>query len=123
MLFDKYMKKFGVETTFVSPVRTEEWSAALRPATRLFFLETPSNPVCEVADIAAIAAIAHDHEILLAVDNCFCTPALQRPLNLGADLVIHSATKYLAFGARPSRSGRVSIASSLPKPNGSMPSI
>ena len=95
VLFDKYMKKFGVETTFVSPVRTEEWSAALRPATRLFFLETPSNPVCEVADIAAIAAIAHDHEILLAVDNCFCTPALQRPLNLGADLVIHSATKYL----------------------------
>ncbi|RZU48186.1 O-succinylhomoserine sulfhydrylase [Fluviicoccus keumensis] len=95
VLFDKYMKKFGVDTTFVSLTDLGEWEAALRPTTRLFFLETPSNPVCEVADVAALAELAHRHDILLAVDNCFCTPALQQPLKLGADLIIHSATKYL----------------------------
>ncbi|MDO8329421.1 MAG: O-succinylhomoserine sulfhydrylase [Fluviicoccus sp.] len=95
VLFDKYMQKFGVSTTFVSLTDRSEWAAAVRPATRLFFLETPSNPVCEVADIAGLAKLAHEHDILLAVDNCFCTPALQQPLKLGADLVIHSATKYL----------------------------
>ncbi|HEX5360397.1 MAG TPA: O-succinylhomoserine sulfhydrylase [Fluviicoccus sp.] len=95
VLFDKYMKKFGVDTTFVSLTERSDWEAALRPTTRLFFLETPSNPVCEVADIAALAELAHRHDVLLAVDNCFCTPALQQPLKLGADLVIHSATKYL----------------------------
>ena len=95
VLFDKYMQKFGVSTTFVSLTDRSEWAAAVRPTTRLFFLETPSNPVCEVADIAGLAALAHQHDILLAVDNCFCTPALQQPLKLGADLVIHSATKYL----------------------------
>ena len=72
-----------------------EWEAALRPSTRLLFLETPSNPLTEVSDIAALSALARRAGALLAVDNCFCTPALQRPLELGADIVIHSATKYL----------------------------
>ncbi|HXZ53436.1 MAG TPA: aminotransferase class V-fold PLP-dependent enzyme, partial [Burkholderiales bacterium] len=77
------------------PTDVGEWERALRPTTRLLFLETPSNPLTEVSDITAIAAIAHRAGALLAVDNCFCTPALQRPLALGADLVVHSATKYL----------------------------
>jgi len=95
VLFDKYMKKFGVSTTFVSLTDSSEWQAAIQPATKLFFLETPSNPLCEVADIAALAELAHAHGALLVVDNCFCTPALQKPLALGADIVIHAATKYL----------------------------
>lgn len=95
VLFDKYLKKFGVSTTFVALTDAAAWEAAITPQTRLFFLETPSNPLCEVADIAALAELAHRHGILLAVDNCFCTPALQKPLALGADIVIHSATKYL----------------------------
>ncbi len=95
VLFEKYLKKFGVETSFVELTTAAAWQAAITPATKLFFLETPSNPLSEVADIAALAALAHAHGILLAVDNCFCTPALQQPLALGADIVIHSATKYL----------------------------
>lgn len=95
VLFEKYLKKFGVLTTFVSLTDLAEWQAAIQPTTKLFFLETPSNPICEVADIPALAELAHQHGILLAVDNCFCTPALQKPLALGADLIIHSATKYL----------------------------
>ncbi len=95
VLFEKYLKKLGVTTTFVSLTDLEEWRTAIQPSTKLFFLETPSNPICEVADIAALANLAHQHGILLAVDNCFCTPALQKPLALGADLIIHSATKYL----------------------------
>ena len=87
--------KFGVETTFVSQTDPAEWRAALRPTTKLLFAETPSNPLTEVCDIAALAAIAHGAGALLAVDNCFCTPALQKPAALGADLVIHSGTKYL----------------------------
>ena len=94
-LFAKILPKFGVETTFVSPTDYQGWEAAIRPETRLLFLETPSNPLTEVADIARLAGLAHDHDALLVVDNCFCTPALQRPLDLGADLIIHSATKYL----------------------------
>ncbi len=94
-LFGNILKRFGVETTFVSPIDTAEWEAACKPNTRLFFAETPSNPLTEVCDIAALADIAHRHGALLAVDNCFCTPILQRPLELGADIVIHSATKYL----------------------------
>ena len=94
-LFGGILKKFGVETTFVSATDVSEWSAAVRPQTKLFFLETPSNPLTEVSDIAAIAAVAKKSGALLAVDNCFCTPILQRPLELGADIVIHSATKYL----------------------------
>lgn len=87
--------RFGVATSFVSQTDVGEWRAALRPATRLLFAETPTNPLTEVCDIAALAAIAHDAGALLAVDNCFATPVLQRPLALGADLVIHSGTKFL----------------------------
>ena len=94
-LFSGYLGRFGVETSFVSPTRVEEWQRACRPSTRLFFLETPSNPLTEVSDIPALASIAKQAGALLAVDNVFCTPALQRPLELGADLVIHSATKHL----------------------------
>ena len=95
ILFNRYMAKFGVETTFVSLTNMEDWEQAIRPETKLFFLETPSNPLTEVADIRELSELAHKHDILLAVDNCFCTPVLQQPLKLGADLVIHSATKYL----------------------------
>jgi len=93
--FNNYFKKFGVETSYVSATDVAEWQAAVRPNTKLFFLETPSNPLTEISDIAAIAAVAKGCGALLAVDNCFCTPILQRPLELGADIVIHSATKYI----------------------------
>jgi O-succinylhomoserine sulfhydrylase len=94
-LFTTVLGKFGIETTFVAGADTAAWARAVRPTTRLLFLETPSNPLSEVSDIAALAAVARRAQAVLAVDNCFCTPALQRPLALGADLVIHSATKYL----------------------------
>jgi O-succinylhomoserine sulfhydrylase len=94
-LYSGILARFGVETTFVSPTDPAAWQRALKPNTRLLFLETPSNPLGEVSDIAALAAIARRGGALLAVDNALCTPALQRPLELGADLVIHSATKYL----------------------------
>jgi O-succinylhomoserine sulfhydrylase len=94
-LFDKYLSRAGIETTYVDPTDNDDWRRAIRPQTRLFFLESPSNPLAQLADIAAVAAIAHEQDILLAVDNCFCTPALQQPLALGADIVIHSATKFL----------------------------
>lgn len=94
-LLSGVLARFGVETTFVDPTDTAAWADAVRPTTRLFFLETPSNPLTEVADIAAIAQVAHAHDCLMVVDNCFCSPALQQPLALGADLVVHSATKYL----------------------------
>ena len=94
-LFQNILGRFGVETTFVSPTDPEEWRAAVKSNTRLFFVESPSNPLTEVSDIRALADIAHAAGAWLAVDNCFCTPALQRPLQLGADIVIHSATKYL----------------------------
>lgn len=94
-LFQNILGRFGIETTFVSPTDPAEWRAAVKPNTRLFFVESPSNPLTEVSDIRALADTAHDVGALLAVDNCFCTPALQRPLLLGADIVIHSATKYL----------------------------
>jgi O-succinylhomoserine sulfhydrylase len=95
VLFDKYFKKFGIETTFVELTDLNSWKSAIREETRLLFLETPSNPLGEVADISLLAELAHAHDALLAVDNCFCTPVLQQPLKLGADIVIHSATKYL----------------------------
>ncbi|MCU0833034.1 MAG: O-succinylhomoserine sulfhydrylase [Chromatiaceae bacterium] len=95
VLLNKYLARFGVETSYVSLADPEGWATAIRPSTRLLFLETPSNPLTEMADIRALADLAHARGCLLAVDNCFCTPALQRPLALGADLVIHSATKYL----------------------------
>lgn len=95
VLFNNYLKKFGIEITFVSLTDASAWQAAIQKNTRLLFLETPSNPLTEVADIKALAKMAKENDCLLAVDNCFCTPALQRPLELGADIVIHSATKYL----------------------------
>jgi O-succinylhomoserine sulfhydrylase len=95
VLFTNYLAKFGIETTFVPLADLEAWEAAIRPETRLLFIETPSNPLTELADIRRLAEIAHARGCLLAVDNCFCTPALQRPLEWGADIVIHSATKYL----------------------------
>ncbi len=95
VLMDKYLGKFGVDSTFVPVTDLEQWRAAIRPETKILFLETPSNPLNEVADIQALAKLAHDHGALLVVDNCLCTPALQLPLKLGADLVVHSATKYL----------------------------
>ncbi len=94
-LFNNVLARFGIETTYVSPTKLDEWRKAARKSTRLFFLETPSNPLTEVSDIAKLSEIAKRAGALLAVDNVFCTPALQRPLELGADLVIHSATKYL----------------------------
>lgn len=94
-LLNRYMAKFGVEVSYVRPDDLDGWRQALRPNTRLLLLETPSNPLSVLVDIAALAQIARQHGAWLAVDNCLCTPALQRPLALGADLVIHSATKYL----------------------------
>ena len=94
-LFSNILGRFGIETTYVSPTDPAEWRAAVKPNTRLFFVESPSNPLTEVSDIRALAAIAHESGAWLAVDNCFCSPALQRPLELDADIVIHSATKYL----------------------------
>jgi O-succinylhomoserine sulfhydrylase len=94
-LFDQILKKLGIETTWVDLPDLDAWRRAIRPSTRLLFVETPSNPVCEIADIAALAEIARKAGAVLAVDNCMCSPALQRPIEMGADLVIHSATKYL----------------------------
>ena len=94
-LFGNILPRFGVDTTFVDQNTVEGFRAAMRPTTKLVFIETPSNPLTEVFDIAALAGVAHASGALLVVDNCFCTPALQRPLQMGADLVIHSATKYL----------------------------
>jgi O-succinylhomoserine sulfhydrylase len=94
-LFNNILPKFGLNTTFVDLTDYAAWEAAVRPETKLLFLETPSNPLTEVADIKQLADIAHAHNCLLVVDNCFCTPALQLPFTLGADIVIHSATKYI----------------------------
>ena len=94
-LFSNIMAKFGVQTTFVDGASVAAWEGALRENSKLLFLETPSNPLTEIADIAALAAVSKRAGALLAVDNCFCTPALQKPFQFGADLVIHSATKYL----------------------------
>ncbi|HNI74843.1 MAG TPA: O-succinylhomoserine sulfhydrylase, partial [Accumulibacter sp.] len=94
-LLGTIMPRFGIETTFVAQTDVSAWRAALRPQTRLFFLETPSNPLTEIADIAALVDVARSRGVLVAVDNCFCTPILQRPLDLGADLAVHSATKFL----------------------------
>ncbi len=94
-LFDKNLRKFGVDTTFVSATDPSAWAAAVKPNTRMLFVETPSNPTMEVSDMAALKQVATNAGALFVVDNCFCTPAIQRPVEFGADLVIHSATKFL----------------------------
>lgn len=94
-LFSNVLKRFGIETTFVSATDIQAWERAVTADTRMLFLETPSNPLTEISDIAVLAQLAHARGALLVVDNCFCTPVLQRPIDLGADIVIHSATKYL----------------------------
>ncbi len=94
-LFEKYFKRFGVQVDYVPLTDLQAWSRAIRDNTRLLFVESPSNPLAEIVDIAALAELAHSRGALLAVDNCFCTPVLQKPLGLGADIVIHSATKYI----------------------------
>ena len=94
-LFGTIMPRFGITTSFVAQTDVAAWAAAIRPETKLLFLETPSNPLTEIADIPALVELAHARGILVAVDNCFCTPVLQRPLELGADFVVHSATKFL----------------------------
>ena len=94
-LFDKYLPRFGIDTSFVAQTDLCDWKRAIRANTRILFVETPSNPLAEIADIRKLADLAHENNCLLVVDNCFCTPALQRPLELGADVVVHSVTKYL----------------------------
>ncbi len=94
-LLNRYLGKFGVETTFVRLDDNAAWRAAVKPNTKLFFLETPSNPLSAIGDIRGIADIAKEHGVVFAVDNCFCTPALQKPFLFGADVIIHSATKFL----------------------------
>ncbi|MBT5231819.1 MAG: O-succinylhomoserine sulfhydrylase [Methylococcales bacterium] len=95
ILFNNIMSKFGIETTYVDLTDLDDWRKAIRPNTKAFFAETPSNPLTQVVDIAALSEISREKGIILAIDNCFCTPSLQKPLTLGADVVIHSATKYL----------------------------
>jgi O-succinylhomoserine sulfhydrylase len=95
VLLQTYIAKFGIEVSFAKLSDLDAWKAALKPNTRLLFAETPANPLTELVDIAALADIAHRNHSLLVIDNCFCTPALQQPLSLGADIVVHSATKYL----------------------------
>jgi len=95
MLFNNFLSRMAIETTYVDLTDPQKWQEAIKPNTRLLFLETPSNPLTEMADIKKLAEIAHDNDCLLVVDNCFCTPALQQPIRLGADIVVHSATKYI----------------------------
>lgn len=94
-LFVNILARFGIETTFVDGPDLAAWEKAIKPNTKLFYVETPSNPLTEVIDIQALSDLAHKHGILNMVDNCFCTPALQKPVDFGADIIIHSATKYL----------------------------
>lgn len=94
-LFNNYLSRCGIAASYVPLVDLDAWRAAITPATRMLFCETPSNPLTELCDIAALAELAREHGLLLVIDNCFCTPALQRPLELGAHIVVHSATKYI----------------------------
>ncbi|OUR70900.1 O-succinylhomoserine sulfhydrylase [Methylophaga sp. 41_12_T18] len=95
VLFDKYLAKFGLETDYVALTDLDAWKQAIKPNTKALFLETPSNPLNDIADLAALSTLAKENDCLLIVDNCFCTPALQQPLKQGADIVVHSATKYI----------------------------
>ena len=94
-LLEKHLSRFGIQSSFVPSTQYSAWESAVRPNTRLLFCETPTNPALEVIDIPRLSTLAHQHQTLLVVDNCFCTPAIQRPLSLGADIVVHSATKFL----------------------------
>lgn len=94
-LFEKYLKRFGIQVDYPPLTDLQAWEASFKPNTKLLFVESPSNPLAELVDIATLAEIAHAHGALLAVDNCFCTPALQQPLKMGADIVMHSATKFI----------------------------
>jgi len=94
-LFEKYITKFGVAVDFVDLTDLNAWKNAIKPETKLLFVESPSNPLAEIADIQALADLAHANDALLAIDNSFCTPVLQQPIKFGADLVVYSATKYL----------------------------
>ena len=94
-LFNNYLAKLGISTSYVAPDNVDAWRTAVTPATKMFFVETPSNPLTEIVDVAALGQLAEDHGAWLVVDNCFCTPALQRPLEQGAHIVTHSATKYI----------------------------
>ncbi|MGH1432238.1 MAG: O-succinylhomoserine sulfhydrylase [Neptuniibacter sp.] len=94
-LFEKYLSRTGISTTFVDPTNIQSWEEAILPETKMLFLETPSNPLAELTDVEALSVVAKKHDLLLVVDNCFCTPVLQQPLKQGADIIIHSATKYL----------------------------
>ena len=95
VLLQNYIQKFGIQVSFVALADLEAWERALQANTRVLFAETPSNPLTELVDIRALADLAHRNNSLLVIDNCFCTPVLQRPLELGADVIVHSATKYL----------------------------
>lgn len=95
VLFDKYLSKFGINTDYVKLSDLDDWKRAITPKTKILFLETPSNPLNEIADLEALSQLAKEHDCLLVVDNCFCTPALQKPLDFGVDIVVHSATKYI----------------------------
>lgn len=95
ILMDKYITKFGVEVTYVPLTDLAAWQSAVQPNTKMFFCETPSNPLSEIADIEALSQLSKQAQALLVVDNCFCTPVLQKPLQWGADIVVHSATKYI----------------------------
>ncbi|WP_438971840.1 O-succinylhomoserine sulfhydrylase [Methylophaga sp.] len=95
VLFDKYLSRFGIDTSYVTLSDLDDWKQAIKPETKILFLETPSNPLNEIADLTALSKLAKEHGCLLVVDNCFCTPALQKPLDFGADIVVHSATKYI----------------------------
>jgi len=95
VMFQKYVSKLNIEVTYVPLTDVEAWKAAVKPNTKMFFLESPSNPMNEVGDLEALVALAKANDIWVTVDNCFCTPALQQPLKMGVDVVIHSATKYI----------------------------
>lgn len=95
VMFEKFVRKFNIDVRYVDLLDFNAWAAAIDDTTQMLFLESPSNPMSEVADIQALADLAHQNNALLVVDNCFCTPALQKPLRFGADLVVHSATKYI----------------------------
>jgi O-acetylhomoserine (thiol)-lyase len=121
-LFEKNLARFGLQTTFVEATDLTAWEKAVQPNTRMLFLETPSNPLMEVLDVAAVSKIAKKAGAVLVVDNCFCSPAVQRPLELGADIVVHSATKYMG-GHGTSMGGVVVESGKFDWANGNFPEM